>query len=129
MRPSRMTAAEFREALERLELTPERLAAETRFSARKLEAIHRGLRSVPERIARELEWRLAMQERESVLAAGGPPACPAADALRRRAAGAAGPAERLALLEEARRHAERCPVCAAREAYAAAHGAPPPERP
>jgi hypothetical protein len=123
-----MTPAEVTAARERLDLTPERLAAELAVTEGEVRGWEDGSISVPRRFAQELAWQAALKERDEALVSAGLPACEWVQAWEQEPQ-PERLEQRVKWLESWEAHARACPVCQARERYAEEHLPPLPEAP
>lgn len=123
-----MTAAELTAIRERLGWRAEQLAAEFGVTPHVVAAWERGTVRVSRDIAQHLRWRVALVERDAVVAASGLASCPTVEALDQAVAGKEGKAL-LEVLEQLNAHGEACPLCQARVAYADRHGPALPDLP
>jgi hypothetical protein len=123
-----MTPAEVTAARERLDLTPERLAAELAVTEGEVRGWEDGSISIPRRYAQQLVWEAALKERDEALVTAGLPACEWVQAWEQESQpdGLEQQVERLESLEA---HAKACPVCRVRERYAEEYLPPLPEAP
>src|SRR5687767_5849729 len=111
-----MTAADVSHAREVLRLTQSQLAAELGTIPDIIAGFETGRVRVPTRIAKQLRWRVALEEQERALEAAGLGPCPDSVALieRFRAPGA----DLVALSKSFDAHTAACPHCQARERFA-----------
>jgi DNA-binding XRE family transcriptional regulator len=126
-----MTASQFLAARRTLGLTQEEMASELDLTPHVIAGIENGEARVPKGIEKELNYRVALAQRDAVLAASGLPECPVALKLEQQL-------ERLATnnVDEASKavdavsaHMDSCPTCKARRAYAEKHAPPIPDMP
>ena len=111
-----MTAADVRRARELLGMSPDHFAAELGLIPDIVRAFEAGTVRVPSRIARDLRWRVAVEEHERALEAAGHGPCPAVADLKERVARPG--ADFNALSKEYEAHAASCEQCRAREMFA-----------
>jgi hypothetical protein len=123
-----MTPEEFRSARLRLGWTSDEIAAEYRLTPRMVTAIEDGSLGVPRDVATDLQWRIAVAEREIILDQSGLPPCEVAEDIDRRAATHTGN-QLLESLRSLNRHAETCETCQALSTYLQEHAPPLPELP
>lgn len=112
-----MLPSEVADAREALGLSHVQLAAELAVTEGEARGWQDGSVPIPRRFARQLQWRLAMRQREVEMEASGLPECAWVHEWEGKYAtvGVAPESKQLAALES---HAGGCPVCQARGAYA-----------
>ena len=114
--------------MERLGLSAEQLAADANVTPHVVAAWQRGTLKVSHDIAQQLRWRVAIIERQAVLAASGLAECSVAEALDQAAVGRKGEAL-VEAWDRLKEHGDSCPACRARAEYVELHGPPLPELP
>lgn len=123
-----MTPAELAAARQRLDLTPDALAAELALTPAIVRAWEAGTVRVPKRHADELRWRVGMVERAAAVEASGLPAC-AWVAEWETAPEPAGLDAMTKRFEALDAHSAACPTCVARERWVEERFPPLPRRP
>lgn len=119
-----MNATEFASARHRLQLSHVDIAAEFGLTPEIAAELERGTIPVPRSIARDLEWRVAAADRDAAMEASGLPACGWIREWEESVAQRGRPSSKE--LQSVDRHAQSCPVCQARIAYAEQLPALPP---
>lgn len=123
-----MTPAELTAARQRLDLTPDALAADLALTPAIVRAWEAGTVPVPARHADELRWRVAMAERVDALESSGLPAC-AWVATWEAAPEPDGLAAMTKRYEALDAHTAACPTCVARQRWVDERFPPLPRRP
>jgi hypothetical protein len=113
-----MTAQEATRARERLGLSVEELAADVAFTPDVVRLWESGKARVPGRVARVLEWDLAVHERHQALVESGLPDCEWMKAWDNEDLPEKSKAQ-ATHMERAMKHTESCDVCKARENFIA----------
>ena len=118
------TAADLTAAREALGLSRDALAAELGLTPAVIDAWEAGTLAVPKDEARQLRYRVAVQERDRLVAAAGLPECATADAILARAqafyaSGGKDLKSANAILREMETHRRDCPTCETRRAFVA----------
>ncbi len=123
-----MTPAELTAARQRLDLTPDALAAELALTPAIVHAWEAGTVRVPQRYADELRWRVAMTERAAALDASGLPTCAWVETWE-GAPEPEGLAATTKRFEALNAHVEACATCQARHRWVEERFPPLPRRP
>lgn len=113
-----MTSREATDARQRLGLSIEEFSAELGLTPNVVEAWEAGTVRVPKRAAKELQWRLALEERETALAASGLPVCAWMESWEEKDFPESTKAQS-AHMQSAEDHLKSCSVCKAREQFIA----------
>src|SRR5688500_7790760 len=123
-----MTSEELTATRERLGLSADQLAADYNVTPHVVAAWERGTLRVSRDIAQQLRWRVAIVERQAVIAASGLAECRVAESLDQAAVGRKGQAL-VEAWDRLKEHGDSCPVCRARVEYVELHGPALPELP
>jgi DNA-binding XRE family transcriptional regulator len=123
-----MTSSEFAAARKALGLTQEEMASDLDLTPHVIAGMENGEARVPKSIAQDLEWRVALAQRDALLEASGLAECLTMKELDRSAEGKSGE-ELLKIGERLIAHMESCPTCKARGDYLDKYGPPMPDRP
>lgn len=123
-----MTSQEAATARQRLGLSVEDLSAELGLTPDVVKGWESGLVRVPNRVAKDLQWRRALQDREEALLTSGLPDCEWMVAWEKEETPDDTKAH-AAYMERADKHLKVCPVCNAREQFVAARFGEMPKPP
>jgi transcriptional regulator with XRE-family HTH domain len=123
-----MTSQEAATARQRLGLSVEDLSAELGLTPDVVKGWEAGLVRVPNRVAEDLRWRRALQDREEALLTSGLPDCEWMVAWEKEETPDDTKAH-AAYMERADKHLKVCPVCNAREQFVAARFGEMPKPP
>ena len=113
-----MTSQEAAEARQRLGLSVEDLSAELALTPDVVKGWEAGQVRVPGRVAKDLQWRLALQDREQALLTSGLPNCEWMVAWENEEIPDDAKAH-TAYMERADKHLKSCSACTAREEFVA----------
>ena len=116
-----LTAEEFRAKRAQLAWSTEQVAAQFGVTPHVVTAWDAGTVRIPQYVAREIRWYVALAERASALEASGLPRCSMAEELDHSVVAKEGKALDEAIDRRAR-HGDECALCRARAEYADRHG-------